>query len=171
MNTQTLMTLPLLAALATGCSPTFEARIAGAVDGLSVNPVTAYWGGPFIVFTGDELDCDEFSFITKFNEDGDEPLVDFDIRVLQITYNDSNVVAGSYDFSGESPVTAEVIDISGGAMSVYRATEGSLVVEGAEPEGQISGDFGVAFEENGEDQGALTGDFTLPWCTNLKSRF
>jgi hypothetical protein len=171
MITRTLMTFPLLAMLATGCSPDFEARIAGAVDGLSVTPVTAYWGGPFIVFTGDDLDCEDFSFISKFNEDGDEPLVDFDIRLLQISYNDSDVVAGSYDFSGESPVIAEVIDISGGAMSVYRATEGSLVVEGAEGEDLASGEFAISFEENDEDLGALTGDFTLPWCTNLKSRF
>ncbi|MFT4976596.1 MAG: hypothetical protein ACI8S6_002501, partial [Myxococcota bacterium] len=149
----------------------FEARIAGAVDGLSITATTAYWGGPFIVFTGDDLDCEDLYFISKFNEDGDEPLVDFDIRVLQITYNDSDVVSGNYDFGGESPVTAEVIEIEGGAMRVYRATEGTLEVNNAE-EGELSdGKFAFSFEENGEDLGALTGDFTLPWCTNLKSRY
>lgn len=159
--------LPLLF----GCSESFEARMAGSVDGLSFDIATAYWGGPFIVFTGDELDCEDFAFVSKFNEDGDEPLVDFDISIFQITYNDSEVAAGNYNFGGEAPVTAEYIEISGGAMSVYRATEGTLEVEGAELEDLASGTFAVSFEENGEDMGALTGDFTLPWCTNLKSRY
>lgn len=171
MNPRTLLALSLTAALSAGCGPDFEVRIAGQVDEKTITTVTAFWGGPFIVFTDQPMDCEDLYFVTKFNEDGDEPLVDYDMRMLQLTYNDSSVVPGSYDFGGEAPVTAEFIDIVGGAMSVHRATEGTLTVDSADTEELSAGEFQIAFEENNEDLGALAGDFLVPWCTNLVSRY
>lgn len=171
MTPRTILSLSLLAALTTGCGPDFEVRIAGEVDGMSFTTVTAFWGGPFVVFTDQPMDCEDMFFVTKFNEDGDEPLVEYDMRMLQLTYNDSDVVTGNYDFGGEAPVTAEFIDITGGAMTVHRATEGTLAVDSADSQELGSGEFQIAFEENNEDLGALAGDFLVPWCTNLVSRY
>jgi len=172
MTRRTLTALGLLLSLTAGCNgDSFEARIAGSVDGLNMTITTAYWGGPFIVFTDDSLDCKGLAFISKNTKDGDEPLLEYDARILLLTYNDSDVVEGSYDFGGEAPVTAELIDISGGSMSVYRASEGTMVLDALEDEGLASGEFAISFEENNEDLGALTGDFTLPWCINLKSSY
>ena len=168
MVTRSLWTAMVALGLSlSACSgDSFDVQISGDVDGLTVSTVTAYWGGPFIIFSGRELACDDLFWISKFTEDGDVPPVDYDVRVLQITYNDSDVVEGNYNLGGEAPVSAELIDIAGGAMRVYRATEGTLIVDLVEDEERSEGEFGFTFEE-----GTLTGSFSVPWCTNLKSRF
>lgn len=155
-----------LTILLAGCGTNMEATITGQVDGLSINTVTAYWGGPFIVFTNREMSCEDFAWVQKTTLDGDEPLTDYDVTALQITFNDTEVVTGTYDLSGQAPVKAEVIDITNSAMAVYKASAGNLLIEDLEEEGDAVGSFSFTYEEGG----VLTGDFVLPWCNNLKSR-
>ena len=156
----------LTAALMTGCAGEGTAEITGNVDGLSITPTTVYWGGPFVIFIGRALDCDEFAWVTKVYDEGEEPPTDFDFTALQISYNESDVVTGTYDLSGQAPVKAEVINVTGGAMTVFKASEGTLIVDEVVGEGEASGEFNFTFDEDG----ALSGSFAVPWCTNLKSR-
>ena len=156
----------LAAALLTGCGSDGTAEITGSVDGLSITPTTMYWGGPFVIFIGRELSCEEFAWVTKVYDEGDEPPTEFDFTALQITYNESDVVTGTYDLSGQAPVKAEVINVTGGAMTVFKASEGTLGVDEVVSEGDSVGDFAFTFD----DYGTLSGSFSVPWCTNLKSR-
>jgi hypothetical protein len=156
----------VLAGLLAGCAGEGTAEITGSVDGLTITPTTMYWGGPFVFFVSRELDCDELAWVTKVYDTGDEPPTDFDFTALQISYNESNVVTGTYDLSGQAPVKAEVINVTGGAMTVFKASEGTLIVDEVINEGDATGEFGFTFDE----YGTLNGTFSLPWCTNLKSR-
>ena len=156
----------LAAGLLTGCGGGNTAEITGSVDGLSIKPNTMYWGGPFVFFISRELDCDELAWVTKVYDEGDEPPTDYDFTALQITYNESDVVTGTYDLSGQAPVKAEVLDVTGGALTVDKATEGTLIIDEVTNEKDAIGEFNFTFDEDG----SLSGTFNVTWCTNLKSR-
>lgn len=160
------MSMFVLAALLTGCAGEGTAEISGSVDGLSINASTLYWGGPFITFVSRDLDCDELSWITKTYDEGEEAPTDYDFTALQITYSESDVVTGTYDLSGQAPVKAEVLNVTGGALTVFKASEGTLVIDGVVSEEDASGELNFTFD----DYGSLSGTFSVPWCTNLKSR-
>lgn len=166
MSLRTLTAAVLTAALVTGCASEGTADISGSVDGLSITPSTIYWGGPFVMFVSRDLACDELAWVTKVYDEGDEPPTDFDFTALQLTYNESDVVTGTYDLSGQAPVKAEVINVTGGAMVVHKANEGTLIVDDVIAEEDAVGEFSLTFD----DLGSLTGTFSVPWCTNLKSR-
>ena len=160
------MSLFVLAGLLTGCAGEGTAEVSGSVEGISITPTTLYWGGPFVVMVSRELSCEDLSWVTKVYDEGDEPPTDYDFTALQITFNESDVVTGTYDLSGQAPVKAEVIDVTGGAMTVNKATEGTIVIDEVVNEADAIGEFNFTFDEDG----SLSGSFALPWCTNLKSR-
>ncbi|MEL6343415.1 MAG: hypothetical protein AAFV53_09785 [Myxococcota bacterium] len=163
----------ILTALMTGCADPTELNISGFVrpaeggDDIPLNPLRGYWGGPFIAFTGDDLECEEVDWINKFNEDGDDALVDYDVNVLQFTFSESDVTAGSYALSGASPIIAEFLSIEDGKQAVYTATEGTLDLEDFEDENPLTGEFDFFIG----DEGGFRGTFTVPHCPNLSSRF
>jgi len=155
--------LPLLI----GCGTEYSVDIAGEINGQPFSPTTSVWGGPFIVFAEQDLDCMDLFWIQKGLTTGEEAPVDYDVRLLQVTYNASDVVAGNYDLTGQAPVKAEVIEISGDMMTITKASEGSLNVGAAADTGTASGDFSFFFN----DSGGIGGNFVIPWCANLKSRY
>ncbi|MDG1479633.1 MAG: hypothetical protein P8R54_08575 [Myxococcota bacterium] len=160
------MSMFVLAGLLAGCAGEGTAEITGSVDGLSITPTTLYWGGPFINFVSRDLDCDELAWVSKVYEEGEEPPTDFDFTMLQISYSESDVVTGTYDLSGQAPVKAEVVNVTGAALTVFKANEGTLIIDEVVGEEDAVGSFAFTFD----DFGTLTGDFAVPWCTNLKSR-
>lgn len=156
----------VLAGLLAGCAGEGTAEITGSVDGLSITPTTLFWGGPFVTFVSRDLDCDELAWVSKVYEEGEEPPTDFDFTMLQISYSESDVVTGTYDLSGQAPVKAEVVNVTGAALTVFKASEGTLIIDEVVGEEDAVGSFAFTFD----DYGTLTGDFSVPWCTNLKSR-
>ena len=124
---------------------------------------TAFFGASYIVFTDNELECMDMSWIQKTNMDGEEPPYDSNIKALQITFNESDVTEGSFSVGGEAPVKAEFLDIQDGTFGVSKATEGTLEVDSLEEESFVTGAFNFAFSE-----GQLSGTFDIEWCVNIK---
>jgi len=156
----------LLSIALLGCGGQYTYEIDGSVGAESLPAQTAFWGGPFIVFVDEILTCEDMAWVQKTNLNGDEAPTDEDLIALQITYNDSDVVTGTYDVSGEAPVKAEFLQIAGWAFTVERADIGTLIVDEMEEEGTLYGSFNFGFDEDGQ----LSSAFTIPWCVNLKSR-
>ena len=148
----------LLAVL--GCSQTYM-EFSGTVSDTSFTPITGFFGGEYIIFFNEEIDCTEMYLVTKIYRNGDAPY-DNSIKAVQITYNDSEVVGGTYSTGGDAPITAQFLNIEGDSFTLTKATEGTLIVDEVVSEGTVEGSFNFAF---GDD--AMEGSFNVPWCTNL----
>ena len=141
------------------CSPEIM-EIEGSIGGSSFTPMTAFYGGPYIVFFSREMDCKETYWITKIYRNGEAPY-DRDLTALQIGFNDSDVVPGVYATGGQAPIRASFFTIDGEAFEVVTGTDGSLNSISIE-DGWASGEFDFSF---GDD--ILSGTYTIPFCTNL----
>lgn len=64
------MHLFLLGFLACGEEPF---QIDGSVNGEAFTPVTAFWGGPYIVFLDTDLDCKDMWWVQRINLEGEDP--------------------------------------------------------------------------------------------------
>ena len=83
--------LILLGLLACGADPTI---IDGSVaDNTLGEPLTAMWGGPFIVFVKDQVDCRDLDFTRRTYDQGNAP-VDFDIVAQQMSKPIGNMGGG-----------------------------------------------------------------------------
>ena len=60
---------------------------------------------------------------------------------------------------------ADLLVVSGGALSVFDARTGAVVVDEVEEEGITSGSFDLGF-----DDGTLSGSFEMEYCNNLKTK-
>ena len=156
-----------LAALLAACGPSPYADISGTVAGSSFSANTYFWGGPYLVFVDKPQECIDLYWIRRGGtfQTGDEPPVDTDQRVLLFTYDESEVATGDYSLEGDAPVDGRLLDISGGAMTVYKATTGDLRVDEITKKDHAIGSFELGF-----DDGSLSGDFEIAWCNNLKAR-
>lgn len=141
------------------CNPTVM-EVSGSIGGNSFTPVTAYFGGPYIAFFSVDIDCKEMYWLDKIYRNGEAPY-ERDLEALQINFNDSDVVLGTYSTGGEAPIRSSFLDINGEAFEVVTSTDGSLTVTDVTEE-WASGTFALSY---GED--VMTGDFTIPYCTNL----
>ena len=154
-------------AVCAGCGGGTFADVSGSVAGSKFSAQSWYWGGPYIVFVDQAWDCMDMYWVQRgptFNNGGDAP-TDKDMRALLFTYVAAGVVAGDYDLEGEAPVDARVLDVVDGALTVYEATTGNLVVDDVKDKGQAAGNFSLGF-----DDGSLEGDFRVDWCNNMKSK-
>jgi hypothetical protein len=149
-----------------GCGIETYAELTGSVEGHSFTPVAAYWGGPFLVLTNEELACMDMSWVNRTYVSGDEAPINKDLEAMQFTFNESDAVAGTYSVEGYAPVYGHFISINDGALDIWRAKTGSLVVDEITKQDVLIGTFNVGF-----DDGAMTGEFALEWCNNLKSKY
>lgn len=145
------------------CKGTSSFDISGTDGYSSFNPSTAYFGASYIVFISKPLECIDMYWVQKTNIDGEEPPYEDSINALQITYNDSEVVEGSFSVGGEAPIKAEFLTIQDNTFSVDKATEGTLELDNIEETSMIDGAFNFAFSE-----GQLSGTFDVEWCVNIK---
>ena len=146
-------------AIMLGCNPTIM-EVTGSIDGNSFTPLTAFYGGPYIAFFSVEIDCKETYWLDKIYRNGEAPY-QRDLDALQINFNDSDVVLGTYSTGGEAPIRSSFLDINGDAFEVVTSTDGLLTVTDVDGE-WASGTFDLSFGDN-----TMSGDFTIPFCTNL----
>ena len=165
---QTISTALLGAVLAisTGCGGGTYAEISGSVEGININPTAYFYGGPFLVFTSRESECEDMAWVKRGSsfESGGEPPTDYDMKSLLFTYGNDEVVAENVNLEGESLIDARVLVVTGGAMAVYRSDGGYIEVTEFTKKGHVVGDFDITFEN-----GSLTGDFEVEDCNNLKA--
>ena len=154
-----------LAVLIAGCSGGGTAEVTGAVSGYSLTPSAQWWGGPFLVITSEPLDCIDMYWVKRSMVNGDEAPVDKDLVALQFTYNEGDVIAGTYSVEGAATVIADLLVIEGGALQVFDARTGALVVDEIEEEGFATGSFDLGF-----DDGTLSGSFDIEFCNNMKTK-
>jgi hypothetical protein len=101
-------------------------------------------------------------WVTKIYRNGDAPY-EKSIKAVQITYNDSEVVTGTYSAGGDAPITAQFLNIEGDSFELTKATEGTVINEEVSTQSFTQGTFNFQFG----DEGAMEGSFNIPWCTNL----
>ena len=157
--------------LTTGCSKLF-ADVTGSVAGHKLGSGTAYWGGPVLLFTDSEMECDELAWVSYSKsgngyDDGEDIGADENITALQFTYESTAVQDGKLSIVGTnpSPAFAYFFVNEGDAIEMYKATSGNIEIETDKKE-RVSGTFDLSF---GED-GTLAGEFNIENCVNLKER-
>lgn len=155
--------LVLLGLLACAEDPTI---IDGTVGGATMGePLTAMWGGPFIIFAKDELDCLELDFTRRTYDQGSAP-VDFDLVALQFSFDAPDITQGVFSTEGsDAAVDAKTLLVSGGAFTEIRDRTGSLQVGEVVEREPLEGSFEVNFSD---DQGTFSADyFIAEYCVNL----
>lgn len=151
----------LLSLLACGVP---EFSIDGKVDGLSFPSVgAAFYGGPYIVFAAQELECMDVAFIDRNYREGEAP-TELDVTLLQITYLDGTDVSdGFYSVEGEAAISAKLLHTADGAFTQHRADAGTVEVEPFEYEDIVGGTLDLTF-----DDGSLKSTWYAEWCLNLE---
>lgn len=151
--------------LLSGCGGSF-AEISGSVDGLKTSGVSAFWGGPFMVFINTEMECDELSWVDdKYSLDSDELRTDKTFNALQFTYASAEVQDGKLSIAANnSPATGWFIASQRGEADTYRSTTGNI--DTTLENDRLSGTFEVTFGESG----SFDGEFEVEKCDNLKPR-
>jgi hypothetical protein len=154
----------LLLSLLTACGGVPATEFSGSVAGLDLGTAgTAYFGGPFLIFTDVELECMEAAWVTRYYDPQDPPPTDIDLVGLQITFNDDDVFTGRFDLGGVASLNARFIQIEGDTFEIWNAREGTLTVDELEEEEYASGTIDLDFG----DDGALTADWATQWCVNV----
>ena len=155
----------LSAIILSACGGGF-ADITGTVSGQKMGEGSAYWGGPFVVFTNTEMACDEMSWVDdRYSLDTDELATTKSFNALQFTYASAEVQDGKLTIAANnSPATGWFIVSNRGEADTYRSTTGSI--DSTLEEDWLSGSFEVNFGENG----SMSGEFEVEKCDNLKPR-
>lgn len=154
--------------LLSACGGGTYADVNGTVGDKKVSAETAFWGGPYIIFLGDVYDCMDLAWVQRGTTYDNGDLlegVDDGMRALLFTYDESKVVKGDYDLTGDAAVDARLLDLVDGALTVYKATSGNLIIDEIDKKDRALGSFTLEF-----DEGSATGEFEIDWCNNLKSR-
>lgn len=147
--------------LATGCSDPI--LVDGTVAGQDMaEPLTVFFGGPFIVFTDRPLECIEVPWVRPNYSPGETP-TDFDFVGLQFWFDQGEVYEGVFSVEGDAAVYAKALIVEGGAFAQYTARTGTLVVDEVDGD-TVSGSFDVGF---GEEGGFSTTAFEAEFCVNL----
>jgi len=157
--------------LSSGCSKLFT-DVTGSVDGNKLGEGTAYWGGPVLLITDSDMDCDELSWVSDRQggnsyQDGEDIGVDESFSAIQFTYESAAVQDGKLSIVGmpPSPAFAYFVVSDKGNIDMYKATSGTIEIETNKKE-QVSGTFEVGFG----DDGTMSGEFAVENCVNLKPR-
>ncbi len=151
----------LLSLLACGV-PDFS--IDGNVDGHAFPSVgTAFYGGPYIVFAAQEVDCMDVAFVDRNYREGEAP-TELDVTLLQITYLDGGDVSdGFYSVEGEAAISTKLLHTADGVFTQYRADAGTIEVDPFDYEDVLGGTFDFTF-----DEGSLKSTWFAEWCLNLE---
>lgn len=152
----------LMALLACGPDATL---IDGTVDGYALEePLTAYWGGPFVIFVDVELSCYDMSFVRRTYDAAQAP-TDYDFVGLQFGFDEDDTQEGNFNVAGDAAVAAKALAVKGGAFVENRGRDGNLQVKSMESGGVMEGSFDITF---GDDVGGYTTEFfTADYCNNL----
>ncbi len=153
---------PLFAlALLTGCE--LESTIDGSVAGFDMPTVaTMNWGGKYLFFADEELDCVDLAWVHHTYSSGVDPAGQ-DLIGLQFTFlDDPEAYTGFFSIGADAPISAKLLAIEGGAFTEFRGREGTLTIDELEAEGVASGSFEVTF-----DDGTLSGTWETDYCVNL----
>lgn len=142
-----------------GCDPTIM-DVSGSVGGNSFTPMSAYYGGPYIAFFNIEIDCKEMYWLEKIYRNGEAPY-NRNLEALQINFNDSDVVTGTYSTGGEAPIRSSFLTITSDAFEVVTSTDGLLTVD------DVDGDFATGTFDLTYGEDVMSGTFMIPFCTNL----
>lgn len=155
--------LILLGLMACGADPTI---IDGSVAGESMGePLTAMWGGPFIVFVKDELDCLDLDFTRRTYDQGTAP-VDFNMVALQFSFDAPDVSEGVFSTEGtDAVVDAKTLIVSGGAFNEVRDRTGTINVGNVADREPLEGSFDITFSD--EEGSFATDYFYAEYCINL----
>jgi hypothetical protein len=153
--------LPLLALAACGGG----ADVSGTALGIPfADTPYVFFGGPFIVISNIETDCEALSFVRGNYEVGSAPTED-DAQLLQFGFTAGDVVEGQKSISVTASVSAAVVKVNDGAFD-FAYADGGVIDVTSVTDDRVQGTFeGVAFED-----GSLDGDFDADWCRNLKDR-
>lgn len=136
---------------------------AGGVDFGRTNQV--YFGGPFIVISMLDVDCENLDYVRRNYEIGMAP-TETDTQLIQFAFDEDTISEGDFPVDIDAAVSSSVVKISGGAFTETVASGGLLTVESFEDEQDVSGTFdGITFED-----GTVTGEFSATWCRNLKAK-
>lgn len=74
-----------------GCGPD-QTLINGTVDGYPLSePLTAFWGGPFVVFVDEELTCYDMEFVRRTYDAAEAP-TDYDFVGLQFGFDETETI-------------------------------------------------------------------------------
>jgi hypothetical protein len=160
-----------IAILSTGCSKLF-ADVKGSVAGYKIGEGTAYWGGPVLLITDSDMDCEQLSWVSQSNggnsyDDGEDLGVDESFSALQFTYESAALQDGKLSIVGmpPSPAFAYFLVSDKGSIDVYKAVSGTIEIE-TNKKDNVSGTFEIGFG----DDGTLSGEFAIENCANLKPR-
>ena len=151
-----------LLALTTACGGDVPTEINGSVANQTISVASAFWGGPFILLSNREFDCTDMAWVERTYDQGETPIEE-DMTSFQVTFNDAEVSIGTFDVTGEAPVSARVLTTSSGAFGEYDARTGSVIIDEFTNKDEVIGSFELGF-----DQGDLDGTFQVEFCTNLK---
>ncbi|HJN73268.1 MAG TPA: hypothetical protein QGF58_04965 [Myxococcota bacterium] len=147
-----------------GCGPDATV-IDGTVDGYAVSdPLTALWGGPFVIFVDVELTCYDMSFVRRTYDAAEAP-ADFDFVALQFGFDEDATQKGNFNVAGDAAVAAKALAVKGGAFVENRGRDGNLQVQSMEDNGLMEGSFDITF---GDDVGSYSTEyFSADYCNNL----
>lgn len=154
--------LPLLGLLGCGGS---VADVEGTALGITFGKTHhVYFGGPLLVISAFESECEDLAFVRETYEVGQVP-TEADVALLQFAFA-AEMSEGTNPVDLGASVNAAVVHGGGGAFEFEYAEGGVLDIDHLEAESVAEGSFeGVAFPS-----GTLNGSFTAEWCRNLKDR-
>lgn len=141
-----------------------SAEVTGSAIGVSWGETShVFYGGPFLVISNSEIDCEGVSWVKRNYEEGQAP-TDDDVQILQFAFATDDLKVGSYSVAIDASVSSTVLEVKEGTFTFERAGTGFLYVDDVADEATAEGSFeGVVF-----DSGTLDGTYTAEWCRNLK---
>lgn len=151
--------------LLAGCGAA-SADVGGSAGGVDFGWTKyVFFGGPFVIVSMAEVDCEGLDFVRRNYEIGQAP-TDAETQLLQFSYDPDDIPEGIGFVALDASVSASVLSITDGAFFESTASAGQITVDAIEAEDSASGTFeGVLFED-----GTLDGTFDAAWCRNLKPR-
>ncbi len=144
-----------------------RAEVEGSAGGVSFGKTShVFFGGPYVVISMVEVDCESLDYVRRNYEVGQSP-TDTDSATLQLSSMDlDSLSVGTFPVKIDAAVSASIVDIVGGTFTETVATAGVLTVYEVDGEDHASGSFeGLVFED-----GTLDGSFDAEWCRNLKAQ-
>ena len=96
----------------------------------------------------------------KLYKNGEPPYTK-NLEALQIAFDETDVVTGTYSVGGDAPIYSSYISIMGETFESLTATDGQIIVSSVEEEWS-EGSFAFSF---GDKQ--ISGEYMIPYCTNL----
>lgn len=124
---------------------------------LGFEPISAYFGGSHIIFFDEDIPCEELHWVDLIYRNGEAPYEPY-FTALQISFNDSEVIEGSFAAGGEAPIRATYLQNMEEGFEVLVPSEG--VLESTKVgENWTLGSFEFLFAEE-----SIEGTYNIPFC-------